>query len=212
MKEEEIEQLPFSKIKNINFSKFSWIKVDRVRVEEGVELRVFRIPCKDSKSKINVITIAGLSSHFLGWSYTEYVLSKIANVYHIETREKSSAKYFKRDVIFSMEKYAEDVEKIVEHYNLEKTGFHLLGDSFGSEIAIKYVERGVTPPKSLILISPTETFAFSSWMKKLFSLAPYWLYYPLLPILLFILKYFRTDIKKDIGTYYVNRRNRKSVH
>ncbi|MHA1222545.1 MAG: hypothetical protein ACTSP3_04655 [Candidatus Heimdallarchaeaceae archaeon] len=92
MKEEEIEQLPFSKIKNINFSKFSWIKVDRVRVEEGVELRVFRIPCKDSKSKINVITIAGLSSHFLGWSYTEYVLSKSTTLKQEKKVQQSTLK------------------------------------------------------------------------------------------------------------------------
>ena len=69
------------------------------------------------------------------------------------------------------------------------------------------MKAGYIAPKGMILVSPTETFSFSGWMKVLFKFAPAWLYFPILPFLKFMLKHFRTDMKNDPGTYYLNKRN-----
>ena len=106
-----------------------------------------------------------------------------------------------------MERYAIDISKVVEHYNLNKEGFYLFGDSFGSEVAVKYLDGGYHPPKGLILISPEASFSFSGWMKVLFRLLPYWSFHFVKPLLKFILKYLRTDMKNDPGSYYINKRN-----
>ncbi|MCG3226605.1 MAG: alpha/beta fold hydrolase [Candidatus Heimdallarchaeota archaeon] len=205
MKKVPLEKLPTSSKRKIDYREFPWLKLDYVEVEEGVILRVFKIPCKNKDSKIKILVVAGLVSHFIGWIDLDKQLSEIGTVYHIESREKSSAIHSKKDVDFSMETYADDIYKIIQHYNLDE--YYLFGDSFGSEMAVTYLDKGYPTPKGLILISPVKSFAFSGWMKALFSVAPYWLYFPLLPFLLLVLKYFRTDIKNDAGTYYLNKRN-----
>lgn len=207
MQDISLETIPYSKIKEIDFSIFPWLELDYIEVEEGVMLRVYKIPCKNPSSRVNIVVIAGLVSHFLGWIDLNHELSKIGTIYHVETREKNSAKFYKKNIDYSMDTYADDINKVINKYKLDKDGYYIFGDSFGSEIAIKFLDKGYTSPKGLILISPTETFAFSGWMKILFRFAPYWLYYPLLPFLLFVLKYFRTNLKSDRGTYYLNRRN-----
>ena len=207
MRNQLLEKLPFSPIKEIDWSIFPWLELDYVEVEKGVSLRVFKIPKKKKQSKINIVVIPGLSSHFLGWIDLNHELSQIGDVYHIESREKSSAKYSKRKIDYSMETLARDINNVVETYKLDKDGFYLFGDSFGSEMAAQSLKLGFHTPKGLVLISPTRTFAFSGWMKILFSIAPFWLYYPLLPFLKFVLKRFRTDMKNDAGTYYLNSRN-----
>jgi alpha-beta hydrolase superfamily lysophospholipase len=205
MKNIPLEKLPTSKKRKIDYREFPWLELDYAEVERGVELRVFKIPCKNKDSKIKILVVAGLVSHFVGWIDLDKQLSEIGTVYHIESREKSSAKHKKKNIDFSMETYADDIYKITQIYDMDE--YYLFGDSFGSEMAVTYLDKGYPPPKGLILISPVESFAFSGWMKALFSIAPYWLYYPLLPFLLLVLKHFRTDMKEDAGTYYLNKRN-----
>jgi pimeloyl-ACP methyl ester carboxylesterase len=199
-----LKNLPLSSKKAVDFSKFPWLELDYVAVEEGILLRVFKIECKKPDSKINIVVVAGLCSNFLGWIDID---NELSNIDHIETREKSSAKHYKRKVNYSMERYATDISKVVEYYDLNKEGFYLFGDSFGSEVAVKYLDGGHHPPKGLILISPEASFSFSGWMKVLFRLLPYRLFYFFKPLLLFILKYLRTDMKNDPGSYYLNKRN-----
>ncbi len=202
-----LKNLPLSSKKAVDFYNFSWLELDYVTVEEGIILRVFKIESKKPDSKINIVAVAGLCSNFLGWIDIDNELSNIGHVYHIETREKSSAKHYKKKVDYSMERYAADINEVVEHYNLNEEGFYLFGDSFGSEVAVKYLDGGNHPPKGLILISPEASFSFSGWMKILFRILPYWLYYLFKPFLKLILKYLRTDMKNDPGSYYLNKRN-----
>ncbi|MCG3221686.1 MAG: alpha/beta fold hydrolase [Candidatus Heimdallarchaeota archaeon] len=205
MQDIPLEKLPTSSKRKIDYREFPWLMLDYVEVEEGVKLRVFKIPCKNKDSKIKILVVAGLVSHFIGWIDLDKQLSEIGTVYHIESREKSSAIHSKKDADFSLETYADDIYKITQNYNFDE--YYLFGDSFGSEVAVIYLDKGYPSPKGLILISPVESFAFSGWMKALFSVAPHWLYYPLLPFLLLVLKHFRTDMKNDAGTYYLNKRN-----
>lgn len=205
MRDMPLEKLPTSSKRKIDYREFPWLKLDYVEVEERVKLRVFKISCKNKDSKIKILVVAGLVSHFIGWIDLDKQLSEVGTVYHIESREKSSAIHSKRNVDFSMETYADDIYKITQYYNLDE--YYLFGDSFGSEMAVTYLDKGYPTPKGLVLISPVKSFAFSGWMKKLFSVAPHWLYYPLLPFLLMVLKHFRTDMKNDAGTYYLNKRN-----
>lgn len=207
MRNQLLEKLPFSSIKEIDMSIFPWLETDDVEVEKDVSLRVYKMPKQKKHSKINIIVIPGLCSHFLGWIDLDHQLSQIGDVYHIESREKSSSKHSKRKIDYSMETLAKDINKVVEHYRLNEDGFYLFGDSFGAEMAAQALKLGFHQPKGIILISPSRTFEFSGWMKVLFSIAPSWLYYPLLPFLKIILKRFRTDMKNDAGTYYLNKRN-----
>jgi len=202
-----LKELPLSSEMTVDFSSFTWLELDYITVEEGIFLRVFKIECKKPDSKINIVAVAGLCSNFLGWIDIDNELSNIGHIYHIETREKSSAKHNKKNVNYSMERYATDISKVVNHYNLNEEGFYLFGDSFGSEVAVKYLDGGHPPPKGLILISPEASFSFSGWMKILFRILPYWLFYLFKPFLKFILKYLRTDMKNDPGSYYLNKRN-----
>ncbi len=207
MDDKYLEQLPLSKIKQLDYSVISWLQTDYVEVEARIKLRVFKIPSQKPEAKINIVVVAGLCSNFLGWIDIDYQLSKIANIFHIETREKKSAIHSKRRINYSMDQYALDIKSVIKHFNLDKKGFFLFGDSFGSEVVIKYLDKKFTPPKGLILISPEQSFSFSLWMKIIFTIFPYWLFYPLIPFLKFILKYLRTDMKTDPGTYYMNSRN-----
>ncbi|MCK4896983.1 MAG: alpha/beta hydrolase [Candidatus Heimdallarchaeota archaeon] len=203
-----LKNLPLSSKETVDFFTFPWLELDYVTVEEGILLRVFKIDCKQPDSKINIVVVAGLCSNFLGWIDIDNELSNVGHIYHIETREKSSAiHYNKKKIDYSMERYAIDISKVVEHYNLNKEGFYLFGDSFGSEVAVKYLDGGYHPPKGLILISPEASFSFSGWMKVLFRLLPYWSFHFVKPLLKFILKYLRTDMKNDPGSYYINKRN-----
>ncbi len=207
MRNQLLEKLPFSNIKKIDWYILPWLEMEYVEVEEGVSLKVYKIPKQKKQSRINIVVIPGLSSHLLGWIDLNHQLSQIGDVYHIESREKFSAKYSKRKIDYSMETLARDINNVVDTYKLDEDGFYLFGDSFGSEMAAQSLKLGFHEPKGLILISPTRTFAFSGWMKVLFSIAPSWLYYPLLPFLKLVLKHFRTDMKNDSGTYYLNKRN-----
>ena len=207
MLEEKLDKLQLSTVNEVDYSIFPWLELDYVKVEKEVLLRVYKIPCVNENSKINVVVIPGLCSHFLGWITSDHELSKIANVYHIETREKNTAEHYSKKVDYKIETFAKDLKIIIDHYNLDKDGFYLFGDSLGAEIAAQYMKLGEFSPKGMILISPAETFSFSKWMKVLFRNAPAWLFYPLLPFLKFVLKHFRTDMKNDPGAYYLNKRN-----
>jgi len=207
MQDEIIERLPYSSVKEMDLSIFTWLKSEYIEVDEGVSIKVYMLPSKDQAAKINVVVIPGLCSHFYGWIDLDHELSKIFNVYHLESREKISAIHKKRKVDYSMITLANDLHEVVKKFGFQKNGFYLFGDSFGAEIASQYMELGNPPPKGLILISPERSFRFSLWMKILFTIAPSFLYYPLLPFLKFILKNFRTDMKNDSGTYYLNKRN-----
>ncbi|MBY9000952.1 MAG: alpha/beta hydrolase [Candidatus Heimdallarchaeota archaeon] len=208
MLEEKLDDnLHLSNIKEIDYSIFTWLEIDYVKVEEGLLLRIFKIPSENKESKINVIVVPGLCSHFLGWINSDHELSKIANIYHIESREKNTAKHSKKKIDYKLETFAEDLNKVITYYNLNEQGFYLLGDSLGAEIAALYMKTSYKAPKGMILISPAETFSFSGWMKILFRFAPAWLYYPILPLLKLILKHYRTDMVNDPGTYYLNKRN-----
>ena len=84
MLEEKLdENLHISNIKEIDYSIFSWLEIDYVKVEEYVFLRIYTIPCENKESKINVVVIPGLCSHFLGWINADHELSKTTNIYHI---------------------------------------------------------------------------------------------------------------------------------
>ncbi len=207
MFEERIDSLQLTNINEIDYSIFPWLEIDCVEVEEGIILRIYRILSEHKSSKINVIVVPGLCSHFIGWLSSDHELSKIANIYHIETREKKTAKHSKKIVDYSFDVFVKDLNVIIEHYNLNKDGFYIFGDSFGAEIGALYLKTGYETPKGMILISPAETFSFSGWMKILFRFAPAFLYYPILPFLKCMLKHFRTDMKNDPGTYYLNKRN-----
>ncbi len=207
MLEEKVDNLQLTNINEVDYSIFPWLEIDYVKVEEGILLRIFKIPSEQKGSKINVVVVPGLCSHFIGWLSSDHELSKIANIYHIETREKNTAKHSKKKINYSFETFVKDLEIIIEHYDLNKDGFYIFGDSLGAEIGALYLKSGNKAPKGMILISPAETFSFSGWMKVLFKFAPAWLYYPILPFLKFILKHFRTDMKNDPGTYYLNKRN-----
>ncbi|MFW9852328.1 MAG: alpha/beta fold hydrolase [Candidatus Thorarchaeota archaeon] len=207
MQDEILKRLPFSSVKEMDLSIFTWLKSEYIEVDEGISIKVYIISSKDTTSKTNVVVIPGLCSHFYGWIDLDHELSKLFNVYHLESREKTSAIHKIRKVDYSMVTLANDLHKVVKNYGFEENGFYLLGDSFGAEIVSRYIELGNPPPKGLILISPERSFHFSKWMKILFTIAPSFLYYPLLPFLKFVLKNFRTDMKNDSGTYYLNSRN-----
>ncbi len=207
MLEEKMDNLQLANINEVDYSIFPWLEIDYVKVEEGILLRVYKIPSEHKRSKINLIVIPGLCSHFIGWLSSDHELSKIANIYHIETREKNTSRHSIKKIDYSFEVFVKDLKVIIEHYNLNEEGFYIYGDSFGAEIGALYMKAGYIAPKGMILISPAETFSFSGWMKILFKFAPSWLYYPILPFLKFILKHFRTDMKNDPGTYYLNKRN-----
>lgn len=207
MLEEEMDSIQLSNIKEIDYSIFPWLEIDHIEVEEGISLRIFKIPSEQKGSRINIVVIPGLCSHFLGWLSSDHELSKIANIYHIETREKNTSKHSKKKIDYSFEIFVKDLNVIIEHYNLNKDGFYIFGDSLGAEIGALYMKAGYKAPKAMILISPAKTFSFSGWMKVLFKFAPAWLYFPILPILKFLLKHYRTDMKNDPGAYYLNKRN-----
>ena len=203
-----LEEIAFSSTTNVDLSSFNWIKQEYVEVEKGVLINVYMIKSSvTSNNSINVVVVPGLCSHFFGWLVTDYVLSRIGNVYHVESREKSSAIYQKKNISYTLDTFAKDLHAVVKKFNLEESGFYFVGDSFGAEMVIRYLYLGFPSPKGLILISPVKRFSFSLWMKILFLLVPHWFFQPFLPFIRFVLKNFRTDMKKDAITYYINRRN-----
>ena len=160
MQDEIIERLPYSSVKEMDLSIFTWLKSEYIEVDEGVSIKVYMLPSKDQAAKINVVVIPGLCSHFYGWIDLDHELSKIFNVYHLESREKISAIHKKRKVDYSMITLANDLHEVVKKFGFQKNGFYLFGDSFGAEIASQYMELGNPPPKGLILISPERSFRF----------------------------------------------------
>jgi len=203
----KLQEIALSSTTNVDLSIYDWLSEEYIETDQGIKIKVFKIRAQNP-TNITVVVIPGLSSHFYGWILIDYVLSHIANVYHIESREKKSAIYSrKKKVSYHLEDFAKDLSSVINRYNLDKDGFYCLGDSFGAEMIIKYLDLGFSSPRGLILISPVKRFSFSRWMRALFIIGPHWFYKPFLPIIRCVLKNFRTDMKNDAPTYYINKRN-----
>ncbi len=178
-----------------------------VKVTDGVTLKVVEfVPPNEDQTLPVMVFVAGWISLIKGWAEVLQELTPIFRTLYIETREKISAELpdFK-NLDFSVERMARDVDEVVEKMVPQNRTIAFGGSSLGSSIVLDHMSRNVRQPTIGLLVGPVPEFHFPAWGIPIIRFCPPVLYLIVKPLIKWYLKYIRVDRKKEpeqVAKYY----------
>ena len=170
-----------------------------IEAEDGVELRVFHWEPKEPASDDPFVFVAGWVSIVAGWADFLRAMSKKRPVFYVETREKTSALIRQRrlrSTDFDMHRLARDLMNICARLPVETARTVIAGRSFGATAILEALKHGALKVRGAFLIGPNSEFKAPPVLGKVVYL-PAFLYHGFKYILLWYLRTFRVDVKKE---------------
>jgi pimeloyl-ACP methyl ester carboxylesterase len=174
--------------------------VDRVEVDDGVQLRCFRWrPLADERSS-PMFFIAGWISRVEGWKPLLQELVRSRTVVYLETREKRSADIpsrLMRPASFTISKIADDLITASAKLGLDNDRTVLFGSSMGSNAILEALKRSRLSARAAFLVGPNAEFRFPGWGRLAVHVVPAWLIERLKGFVVWYLRRFRVDAQSD---------------
>ena len=129
-----------------------------VPMSDGAELLILHSELESTEDPINLIFVPGFSTGPFSWNDLWDCFYKEYNLFVVEKRELKSSK-IKWKHKANMDRLAEDLENIVEHFKLDPQKTVLMGTCLGSSIIGRMIARGnLTNFLGLILMNPPRRF------------------------------------------------------
>ena len=170
-----------------------------VCVQKGVHLRVMIWRPKQPASKNPIIFVAGWVSAVSGWAPLLKVMAAGRPVYYIETREKRSALFEKRKLKpedFSIGRMAQDLIAACRQLGIASPTSTVIGSSLGATALLEALKEGRLTAGEAFFIAPNSEFK-APWYLRWMLCLPAFLYHGIKYFLLWYLKTFMVDAKKE---------------
>jgi pimeloyl-ACP methyl ester carboxylesterase len=192
---EEIGMNSFiGKIKGVKYSE------EMVAVDKAVRLKVMVFRQTQSRGKAPMVFVPGWVSTLRNWAPLIKPMASERDVYYLETREKSSALINDHahltDDNFSIAQNARDIIKICDHFHINSPQTLACGSSLGATSLLEAMKKGRLKCGGAFLIGPNSEFRAPKSLSWILYL-PASFYHPVKYILLWYLRNFRVDAKKE---------------
>ncbi len=182
------------KIKGVKYSE------EMVAVDEAVRLKVMVFRQTLSKGKSPMVFVPGWVSTIRGWAALIKPMARERDVYYIETREKCSALIANNarltDDDFSIFQNAQDIITICDHFHINSPQTLASGSSLGATSLLEAMKGGKLRCGGAFLVGPNSEFHAPKSLSWILSL-PASFYHPIKYFLLWYLRTFRVDAKKE---------------
>lgn len=173
----------------------------RLDVEPGVRLRVFQWH-PERASGAPILFVAGWISQLAGWLPLLEVLVRRHPVHYLETREKASAEIDAvqlRPESFGIRRLADDLVSVARTLELENAGVVLFGSSMGSNAILEALKADRLVARAAFVVGPNAEFRFPGWGRLAARAVPAWLIERLKGFVIWYLRTFRVDARRDPG-------------
>lgn len=185
---------PLENIKGVEYHE------EIVAVDRAVRLKVMVFRQTAARDKPPVLFVAGWVSSFPGWVPLIRALAGERDVYYLETREKSSALIDDSvplaDDDFSIFQNALDIIKVCDHFKINCPQTIVFGSSLGATSLLEALKKGKLKVGGAFLVGPNSEFAAPRSLLWMLSL-PASFYHPFKYFLIWYLRHFRVDAKKE---------------
>jgi pimeloyl-ACP methyl ester carboxylesterase len=182
------------KIKGVEYSE------EMVAVDNAVRLKVMVFKQTASKAKSPMVFVPGWVSTLAGWAALIKPMARERDVYYIETREKCSALITDNarltDDAFSILQNAQDIIKICDHFGINSPQTLASGSSLGATSLLEAMKEGKLRCGGAFLVGPNSEFLAPKSLSWLLYL-PAFFYHPIKYFLLWYLRTFRVDARKE---------------
>jgi pimeloyl-ACP methyl ester carboxylesterase len=170
-----------------------------VPVEDGVRLRVMCWQPQVETPAAPIVFVAGWVSVVDGWAEFLRELTCRHPVYYVESREKKSAEVTRRGLRwpdFAMPRLADDLIAVCRGLGLNPAETIVAGSSFGATAILEALKHQALGAKAAFLIGPNSDFKAPPVLNKVIYL-PAFFYHGFKYVLLWYLRTFRVDAKKE---------------
>lgn len=182
------------KIKGVEYSE------EMITVDEGVRLKVMVFRQTAGHGKSPMVFVPGWVSSLSGWAPLIKPMARERDVYYVETREKCSALINDNarltDDAFSIFQNAQDIIKICDHFHINSPQTLASGSSLGATSLLEAMKGGKLRVGGAFLVGPNSEFRAPKSLSWILSL-PAFFYHPFKYFLLWYLRTFRVDAKKE---------------
>jgi len=182
------------KIKGVTYSE------EMIPVDEAVRLKVMVFKQTSGRGKAPIVFVAGWVSTIAGWAALIKPMASERDVYYVETREKRSAlidgNARLRDDDFSISQNARDIITICDHFNINSSHTLVCGSSLGATSLLEAMKGGKLKCGGAFLVGPNSEFTAPRSLSWILYLPPFF-YHPVKYIVLWYLRTFRVDARKE---------------
>ena len=172
----------------------------RVKVEEGVSLRVLQWRPETDSGADPIYFVAGWISLLQGWRPLLEMMVPRRRVVYVETREKSSAEIDRsrfRVESFRISRLADDLAAVAEDFGLDDGSAVLFGSSMGSNAILEVLKNDRVRARGAFLIGPNAEFRFPVWGRIAVHILPAAVIRPLKGFVIWYLRRFRVNSSHD---------------
>jgi len=181
-------------IKGVEYSE------EMIAVDEAVRLKVMVFRQTTGRGKAPMVFVPGWVSSLSGWAALIKPMARERDVYYLETREKCSALINNNarltDDAFSIFQNARDIIKVCDHFNINSPQTLASGSSLGATSLLEAMKGGKLRVGGAFLVGPNSEFSAPRSISWILSL-PAFFYHPIKYFLLWYLRTFRVDAKKE---------------
>jgi pimeloyl-ACP methyl ester carboxylesterase len=181
-------------IKGVEYSE------EMIAVDEAVRLKVMVFRQTLSKGRSPMVFVPGWVSSLSGWVPLIKPMARERDVYYIETREKRSALINNNarltDDAFSILQNARDIITICDYFGINSSQTLASGSSLGATSLLEAMKKGKLRCGGAFLVGPNSEFHAPKSISWILSL-PASFYHPIKYFLLWYLRTFRVDAKKE---------------
>jgi pimeloyl-ACP methyl ester carboxylesterase len=182
------------KIKGVEYSE------EMVAVDEAVRLKVMVFRQTLAQGKSPMLFVPGWVSAMRGWAALIKPMASERDVYYLETREKCSALINNNarltDDAFSIFQNAHDIIQICDHFGINTPETLASGSSLGATSLLEAMKGGKLRCGGAFLVGPNSEFHAPKSLSWILSL-PASFYHPIKYFLLWYLRTFRVDARKE---------------
>jgi len=128
---------------------------------EGAELRAFHFPCTGAASGRPVVMVPGFGATPEGFQDFYAAVRGKAELYYLETREKSSSRISARRPDMSVSRSARDVQQALDWLGLSRRGdFLLIAPCWGATIVLQGLIEGTLDAPTVVVADPMHALWF----------------------------------------------------
>jgi len=136
---------------------------------DGAELRVFHLASRDPSARRPVFMIPGFGATPEGFQDFAAALRDKAELFYLETREKSSSRIAHRRADMSVGRSARDIRQALSSLGLDGRDFVLVAPCWGAAIVLHGLLEGIIDAPTVLLGDPMHTLWFPRWVLRYVS-------------------------------------------
>ena len=137
-----------------------------IPVQDG-QIRVFHFPCNNPGACRPVVMVPGFGATPDGFQDFYAALRGRAELYYLETREKSSSRIVARRPDMSVSQSARDIQQVLDHLGLSRgRDFLLIAPCWGAAIVLQGLIEGSLDAPTVVVADPMHALWFPKWLLR----------------------------------------------